>query len=152
MAKCLNQTMNVGHECLGEDGVVSSIWAVEDSFYPVWHAQRRPQFDYILHQVRNPIPTIGSLTTANWSSWEWNARHIELDLNQPINLIAAQYWLNWNKLCESISEMTYRIEDINCSVNRRLNHREHIQLCWSDLGKYENDIKELARGYGYEVN
>jgi hypothetical protein len=149
--------LDVGHEEPGVGGVVSSVWVVEDTYYPSFHAQHRPQFDLVLHQVRHPLPTIGSLTTAQDSSLRWNARHIELDLHQEKVLVAAQYWLNWNLLCESRAQYRYRIEAVTPGfrlvapeVSVRLNSRKHRQVKWSDLGKYETSIREMSRRYGYE--
>jgi hypothetical protein len=149
--------LDVGHEGPGADGAVSSLWAVRDSTYPAWHAQGRPQFGTVLHQVRHPLPTIGSLTTALDSSLRWDARHIELDLRQGRVLVAAQYWLNWNLLCEARAQHRFRIEAVTPlfrliapGVPVGLNSREHRSVRWRDLGRYETEVREMARRYGYE--
>ena len=94
MAKMLQSAgLDVGHEALGQDGVVSSIWAVADDWYPSYHQQRkRPAFDVVLHQVREPLATIGSLTTAQPGSWRWNARHIPIRLGEDSVLQMAAKW------------------------------------------------------------
>ena len=161
--------MDVGHERKGIHGTVSSLWAVESERYPYFHAQKRPEFDVVLHQVREPLATIGSLTTALKSSWRWNAQHIELDMDWSALRIAAEYWLQWNALCEDQAVMTYRVECIRTAwpdigwtcgvlaqfpagVPENVNRRTHRAVTWKEI--YEEtphaaSIQKMALRYGY---
>jgi hypothetical protein len=154
MALCLRAMgFDVGHEAPRDDGVVSSVWAVEDAFYPPFHSQSRPAFDLVLHQVRHPLNCIASLTTARKDSWEWNARHIDLDLSESVVEVAASYWIQWNLLCEELASFTYQIETVGArgwpTVSKTTNSRKHRRIDWTDLGLYEVEVRWLARRYGY---
>jgi hypothetical protein len=174
--------LDVGHERLGRDGIVSSLWAVTDSKYPPYHQQGPyPMFNIVLHQVREPLATIGSLTTAQPISWDWTCKHIDVDRGAPVLRRAAEYWLRWNELCEHQAAYTYRIESLNevwemwmgyvRSTNSLLaeqaataildglstdvHHREHRAVTWEDVEAATplyRDIKELARHYGYRAS
>jgi hypothetical protein len=171
MAKVLRAAgLDVGHETLGKDGVVSSIWAVEDERYPVYHHKGpRPEFDIVLHQVREPLATIGSLTTALPGSWRWNARHIPIKpQEQTLLQLAASYWYWWNQLCEYVGQYRYRIEDLDQewhtlqqllgftgeldkSVSKKTNARQHVEVTWDEVGTAvpELPVRDLAIVYGY---
>lgn len=163
--------LDVGHEVCGDDGAVSSLWAVADTHYPVYHAQRRPAFDLVLHQVREPLNTIASLTTARYDSWLWAARHVALDLRWPVLRIAAEYWLAWNRLCEAQAALTYRIEAISeawwriceligadvprpAGIPTNIHSRAHGRVTWHDIEAttpQAADIREMATRYGYNT-
>jgi hypothetical protein len=169
-AKVLQKAgLDVQHEKPGRDGTVSSVWAVEDTWYPGYHAQKRPEFDLILHQVREPLATIGSLTTALQGSWNWNARHIPIDPKAPSLIKAARYWYYWNLKIEEIAQHRYRVEDMkdeweflcmllgcNCrlpNVSKKTNSREHIRVNWLRLSQAVPDIytelRTMSERYGY---
>lgn len=109
---------DVYHESAkGVDGVVSSVWAAKSVRYPTWHEQWRPDFDFMLHQVRFPPHAISSLTTASPESRVWNSSVIQLAIPDPKDddetlrlKWAIDYWVQWNLFCESKSEHTYKIE------------------------------------------
>ena len=163
--------LDVGHECTGVDGAVSSLWAVRDSHYPLYHAQSCPDFDVALHQVREPLVTIASLTTAQAASWRWVARHIDIDPRWSVLRIAAEYWLAWNALCEARAVLTYRIEAIDAEWGRicalvgkdarrprglptNINSRAHRCVTWTeirDATPKAADIREMAARYGYTL-
>ena len=171
MAKVLQSAgLDVGHETLGTDGVVSSIWAVADDWYPSYHQQRkRPAFDVVLHQVREPLATIGSLTTAQPGSWRWNARHVPIRVGEDSVLqMAAKYWYWWNLIAGAGAQYRYRIEDLaqewqpiqqvlgfqgalDRSLSRRTNSRPHKRVTWDEVERAVPDlpIRELAEDYGY---
>jgi len=164
--------LDVGHETLGKDGVVSSIWAVYDSYYPSYHHQGpRPHFDTVLHQVRHPLDTIGSLMTSSAESWYWNARHIPIDPERwsPLRKAEAYYW-HWNHLVSHEAVYRYRVEDlVDCwpvvcafvglptdtalpDVPKDTNHRDHPTVQWKNLFPgWQNLIQRMAKEYGYEV-
>ena len=89
--------MDVGHERMGSDGAVSSIWAVDADVYPASHEQgMRPKFGMVLHQVRHPLDTIASLTTAQDESWDFVCRHIPVGRKAPLLQRCCEYWYHWN--------------------------------------------------------
>jgi hypothetical protein len=166
--------LDVGHERLGKDGIVSSMWALDVAEYPPYHEQGpQPEFDVILHQVRNPLDTIGSLTTALPSSWAWNAKHLPLQITwEPVRK-AAVYWYYTNKHIERRAEWTYQVEslpwkwhewcerlDINAEygqvvdIPKNVNSREHQTVQWFDICKATElwpEILVMAKRYGYET-
>jgi len=167
--------LDVGHETrLGEDGIVSSFWTVDADRYPGRHVQGpQPKFDVILHQVRNPLRTISSLTTGSQKSWKWNARYIPIAEDAPALRKAADYWYYWNLLADARSDWTYNIElleeeweefsrmtGITCTygeatdgLSKNTNTRPHIEYTWTDIKHitplYE-EIRILAMSYGYQ--
>lgn len=173
MARVLRAAgLDVGHETLGADGVVSSIWAVEDEYYPAYHHQGpRPEFDVVLHQVREPLATIGSLTTALPGSWKWNARHVPIVVEEHSVLdMAIMYWYWWNHLCQMVSDYRYRIEnleqewytlqqligftgELDRSIPKTVNSRRHRIVTWDDVKRAQPHlpVKNLAARYGYEL-
>lgn len=165
--------LDVGHERLGRDGIVSSMWALDVDEYPAYHEQGpQPEFDVILHQVRHPLDAIGSLTTALPESWAWNARYMPI-ANKPVLEKAALYWYLTNLIAEKRASWTYRIEslpDIWREFTRRLkikagigvlagipkniNSREHDTVTWKQIRGvtvHWDQIRKLARSYGYET-
>lgn len=174
IAKCLRLAgMDVGHERMGEDGAVSSCWCAPEPPYPSFHQPGpRPDFDIVLHQVREPLATIGSLTTGGREGWQFNARWVNLDLGwHPIKR-AAYYWFAWNALAEAQAAYTYRIENLReewpvlmallgfdapyavCeAVPKDTNSREHVRVSWGDLHEHAPEMVErvalMAQRYGY---
>ena len=162
--------LDVGHEAAGKDGAVSSHWAVDDVLYPTYHQQGpRPQFDVILHQVREPLATIASLTTSRADSWLWNVRHVSIELLWSTLRIAADYWLQWNRIAEEQAILTYRVENMAgawpriCEalsldaqfpegISTSINSRQHQQVSWQNIHEITpryGEIVQMARRYGY---
>lgn len=168
--------LDVGHERLGRDGAVSGIWTVESDSYPSFHQQGpRPHFDLVLHQVRHPLPTIGSVTTGSPESWEFNCRFIPATLKEPLLIRCAKYWLYWNRIAQEQATFTYRIENLKkvwiglmrllrteasydqiIHLSRSMNTREHPEVTWDVLEKnvprpLVDEVKALGRSYGYAI-
>jgi hypothetical protein len=143
--------LDVGHECAGKDGAVSGPWLVEDTCYPSYHSQERPQFDQVLLQTREPLGAIASLTTASRVSWVWNARHVPIHPDDPPLRTASLYWLYWNRKALAKCDYHYRIEELErcwpdlqqrlgfslpysaLNLSTQVNHREHPQYSWADI-------------------
>jgi hypothetical protein len=164
--------LDVGHEKTGTDGAVSSLWAIDVDEYPPYHQQgKRPQFDTVLHQVRDPLKAISSLTAALPLSWDWVCEHTHIPRHQNAVTQAAEYWLHLNQICEAQADFTFAIESIRyhwrailgyfgitqqypVGVRRDLNHRPHVNLTWYDIRvstpKWAQ-IMTLAKRYGYAV-
>lgn len=157
--------VRVGHEELGPDGIVD------------WHLLTQPELleraETILHQVREPLSTIGSLTTIMDSSWEIIKEWMGEGYENKIHLAMAT-WVYWNKEAEKISSWTYRVEDFvlvelaeHLDLNiweMNLNHvpiptnthsREHRNIGWGELFETDHDltveIRKMAVRYGYTL-
>jgi len=174
MAECLRLAgLDVGHERMGRDGAVSSIWCAPHPPYPKYHQQGlRPQFDVILHQVREPLATIASCTTGSDESWRFNQIWVPIKAEWPPVKRAAHYWYWWNKRAEAQAKATYRIENLRAQwpvimalighdadytgdeVSKRTNSRKHMSLTWERLSIHAPAIVKrvwtMSQRYGYE--
>lgn len=104
--------LDVRHEAMGRDGTVTWCMAVDDQEVPWGEPFGAYSFDHIFHQVRHPLPVIRSMMTLRPKSWEFIARHIELDGGEPSLLNAARFWYYWNGLAERRSNKRFRIEKV----------------------------------------
>ena len=103
--------LDVGHEKMGADGIVSGFYCFEADSYPGHnHPAPRPDFDLILHQVRHPLKTIASIQTGHSS--EWASQFILAEQDALPLRWACSYWLAYNESAERQAEFTYRIEDL----------------------------------------
>jgi hypothetical protein len=147
--------LDAPHEREGRDGVVSWCLAAGHVPLPSWHEPvTSERFDLVLHQVRNPIDTIASLTTMRADSMQWAAQSVEIDLSAPKLVQALAYWVEWNKLAEATAQITYRVEDIPSDLPRR-NQRQHPDVEWWRLEemapKLAMEAQEMGRRYGYNT-
>ena len=62
-ATCLSLGLDVGHEALGKDGIVSWLLIKQSGPYPFMPAnvKKRPKYKHLVYNVRNPIHTIPSI-------------------------------------------------------------------------------------------
>lgn len=175
MAECLQQAgLDVGHERLGADGISSWLWAAPFGPYPVYHTQvSRPKFDVILHQVREPLATIGSAMTFREETWRFIRRWVPIDKDWGILKQACHYWYWWNTRVKQLRPtMRYRVEDaeqvwpeimtlVGCDapfprgVSEKTNSREHFDPTWPGVKtaapQLANDIAQMAQRYGYDI-
>ena len=93
--------IKVGHEQLFTDGTVC--WK---------HAPFASEFDYVFHQVRNPIDCISSMQTISPESMRYMAKFVQIDMSKPWIHQCMEAWFNWNILCEKHAKYTYRVEEI----------------------------------------
>lgn len=129
--------LDVGHERMGRDGIVSGFYAFDAPKYPGKHPTPRPQFDVVLHQVRAPLAAIASLQTGH--SWDWVRPLLSLPARanvpalpirrksawlQPVRpkptrasmlTLAAYDWLIANENAERMAVLTYRIEALEAA-------------------------------------
>lgn len=164
--------LDVGHERYGRDGIVSGFYCFEAKSYPGAHPKKRPRFDVILHQVREPLQTIASVQTGKSRVWAQQFMDVEPSAG-PLRW-ACHYWLTWNREAERIAEYTYRIEDLKnvwdelqarlgfnapyshiAHLPRNLHSRPHERVTWADVKRAAPevyaDLREMATRYGYEV-
>jgi hypothetical protein len=103
---------DVKHEALGSNGIAS--WClvpnVKDAVYGPGGAVLTDEF-IIGHQVRNPLKTIGSLTTFNKSSWKYISENSP-ELPRKLMHRAMAHWLDWNKRASEMSSHTWKLEDL----------------------------------------
>lgn len=92
-----------GHESLREDGGVG---------WPLLMVVEREFFDVVLHQVRNPWDAIASMPTHVESMWKKIYRFLGEEMPKGRPERCLKYWIEWNKRCEEIASMTYRVEDL----------------------------------------
>jgi hypothetical protein len=109
--------IDVPHEhYVGADGISSWMFAVRGRSAPRGPAPFCYEFDHVVHQVRNPLMAIPSITTFREESWEYIAQYIAIDLSDPPLLRAARYWIEWNEIVERRAELRIRIEDMPAAV------------------------------------
>lgn len=168
MTQVLRQAgLDVGHETLGRDGAVSWKWCPPTN--------KRPQFAPILHQVREPLACIGSLTTFKGSSWTLADRFTALPMEGSPVQRAIAYWYFWNKHAERQAALTYRIEGLRArwgeiaallgvrvsyeeataGIPQNVNTRPHLRYTWEQIQLAHRrlylSVRKLAAHYGYEV-
>jgi len=102
--------LRFGHEVFGADGVVD------------WHGLTDASlYDVILHQVREPLKTIGSCHTCAPYSWDFICQHEPRILpSDSLILKCMKYWLFWNEQAEKVARWTYRVEDFGNQIGRIL--------------------------------
>jgi len=154
--------LDIGHHVsLGKDGVVADVAMPYKCL----------QDCLVLHQVRNPINQIPSMTTSMAETWKYIASIIDI---RDCSLIrsAMTYWHEWNKMTSRIAQYTYRVENMQqewsmiCDiiglpgapfpdVSKTTNTRagKFKPLTWKILQQEDallcNQIQNLASLYGY---
>lgn len=167
MSRCLEAVgINMPHERYGIDGIVSPL-----------HTFDKPdiKWDYVLHQVRNPVNTISTMHTMLDGTWaRFKTESITPDFRNLKNLM--HFWLYWNEAIEKISDYRYKVEDlekewgylmdkifkhpchfpsqINKNVNSRIHGRGGVYLEFRELHECDEEIAmkilEKAVEYGYD--
>ena len=106
---------DVKHEAMGADGIAS--WClvpnIKNAVYGPGGSALTEEF-VIGHQVRNPLKTIGSLTTFNKTSWKFVDEHSN-ELPHKIMHRAMVHWLDWNQRASKMSSFTWKLEDLETS-------------------------------------
>lgn len=170
IATCLNLVgIGVGHEQMGPRGAVSGAWCAPEPPYPHYHERgERPEFDVIAHQVREPLATIGSITTSLEQSWKFMARWIPISMDWPVLKRAVHAWYHWNQMALDQAAWGWRIEDLPWEsvltlfnheyvplpqVSKTTNHRDHVEVTWADVEKVSDglEVKGMARAFGYSI-
>lgn len=155
--------LKVAHEGIGEDGSVNY-------FY---HNQIYPKI--ILHQVRNPLRVIPSLTVLS-DKWKVQFSFFAGLKSGDMDTIegAALVWLAWIDRIEKCEpDFVYKIEEVNenwpqiCrligikpvsfpSHVKKIGHKNHNWqskgIDWPDLGCARNEVMKKSIQYGYDVN
>jgi len=164
--------LDMPHEKVGKDGSVSSVWAIDlkaEQYYKPHSCGSRSLFSTVLHQIREPLSAIASITTGRIDGIRWLQKHIPLYFEGDRIKWAVEYWLYWNQLCEDQAIISYKVENIQTrwaeiseilginvpfpkNIPTNINTRSHMRLSWKDLSKYPilaEQLKERAHRYGY---
>jgi hypothetical protein len=154
--------LGVGHESLGKHGMVS--WDIARSILNGSIVPHGP----VLHQVREPLATMNSLSAVNVRTWDQVRQAIDGIGKEMVHHV-MHFYLKYNLLCERYSEFTFRVEDLPLEelserlgvelspveIPKNLNTRKHIEWTWQDfLGadqEMATKVAQLATRYGYEV-
>lgn len=179
MARALGRAgIDVKHEKMGGEGIVHSLWAVDDPMLPLVAKEQRKangknrdsyRWTQRWHQTRHPlrvIPSVEQRFRRHTYFWAWQERHTGVSPEDPLR--AARFWLAWTKIADAWCEYRYRVEDIEqewpglvasighrdaplCSEGlERCNGIQHDKIVWSDLGQWETEVRDRAALYGYE--
>lgn len=116
--------LRLGHEYVGEGGCASHWFARDAAWHSVWTdkkahvGERRSDytFEFVWHQVRDPLKVITSNTyTMTRDHRRWLAEVWPQDFAKGRSKLhyAMMYWLLWNQECEAYAQRTYRVEDID---------------------------------------
>lgn len=105
----------IGDEKICRDGISS--W--KEAIKPNWKLQL--QYNYIFHQVRNPVDCINSFQTISPISWDFIRKYIPMERSDSDIIIYAKYWYYWNKTIEKKQKFNIKLNPFlkNCphSVN-----------------------------------
>lgn len=142
-----------------------------------WHLLCNNPFKEIpmIHQVRDPLKTISSVTKISSVSWDLIKEKIPIEKTDSTILKAMKYYYHWNKLAQTQSLYTYRVENIENEIEKILelvgvkeydksiidnipknvNTRKHTDYSWDILKRIDlplaNKIIELGKSYGYNL-
>lgn len=169
--------VKIGHEAVREDGIASWLLAARSNKGPYGPGfsklGTRPLA--VVHQVREPLATIASMTTLLGPSWKFAASHIDCAREPSLVRMAMKLWVGWNALTEKIAEKRYRIEEIDtvlpellkffnrapagnlqavlADIPRNVHTRPHDTLTWQDLEREDQAlserVREMSKTYGY---
>ncbi len=156
--------VKVEHEKMGEDGTVD------------WMRASTKLEGIIIHQVRNPIDCISSLSCISRVMKRNMFQHLNIDCtNQPLINICMLIWYHWNILVEQQAQYRQRIEDFDYQKLKELavlsgatpndtkpyvplnrwNTRKNRHYTWKKLfiADYEltKKIRDKAIEYGYKI-
>jgi hypothetical protein len=156
----------VGHEQMARDGIVSW-WIAGDYWTPKGESwQEVLEFTpIVLHQVRNPLDCISSITTIKPKSWQYIGKHIPLTNDVLKNAMA--YYLFWNIRAQERACFSYQIEHMGdhwvtimklAGYSPRqmpihqsnINSREHKRYTWKDLKRCDPSLCEQIREYAHQ--
>lgn len=171
ISRVLNQCgLDVGHEYLGKDGIVS--WRFLGDQEP--NNSYLDQFTGVMHQIRSPLSCISSLHTLNRNSWSYIRKVIPIIENNDSNLLKCmKMWFYWNSKLSKISSYSYLIDNIDgtlveilssfgyninvdnflylCKMNKGIHSRNHwpsyVKVSWKDCFNESVEYYCLIRDY-----
>lgn len=163
----------------GRHGSVSWLYAVDDEFFdelsriypgqrPAWNIKNhgRATYDVILHQIRDPLKSIGDASLEPSWTLDFRFRHFpEIRHNNGL-IMGLRSWILWHELCEKGSQWSYRVEELNqpdiwrkflsmCGINTDAKHpldtakhntKRHLHKAWKDDRTWD-ELYNLDKGY-----
>lgn len=172
---------------LGQDGIVTNacdgkevwVYAFGRGGHRDYVLMKVPvtEFDHVVHLVRDPLKTIGSVL-AKWERFGRVWKHVVDTMpgvadDAVTPAVAARYWLVWNQRIQDIAATRVRFEDVLTDrvalaaalgrpLRRPLDPTIPVQPSgattyptWAELSALDqrlaSDIAALARSYGYDV-
>lgn len=199
----------IGHEIIGPDGISSWYLVPSFTGNRLYPPTTKPPFKgitfysiaehfgqrglnpVILHQTRYPLKVISTFQRANQKTWNfvaeilnikapvWRKKRETKEQDDYCLWCCMYYWLKWNMMTEEITDITYRIEDIEdvfdqivklvkrpelieykdhmLDESKLINSRKSMYTLrtWDDLFALDEtltkDIIELGIKYGYEI-
>ena len=149
--------VRIGHEVMGPSGTVDwkQLWRVAQ-----W------DYDRIWHQVRHPLQVISSMVA--WTPG-WVAGHSEHYGTEDLVETACAYWTQFVEVADEFAHLSYCIEDLELEWpellqdlalpfmpivggQRRHESRPYDTLLWSELGVWEDQVRQLAKEFGYDCS
>lgn len=161
----------IEHERMGRHGTAD--WLV-----PAWSDQawtKRRRFP-IVHQVREPLGTIASLSTIGRNAWSQIAKFVpEISKDRDLRDRMLAYVV-WNDLAQSMAVYQYPVEELSAHIPKLVdiggfplppkprrwdftvslldrNARPHDTLTWRDLDtsnqRLADQVRKRADRYGY---
>lgn len=137
-----SQYFNIGHEYMNENGISSWCLVNDPPLYGPSLKQVRKTFKNtkIFHQVRNPIDTISSFFSMSDNAWGYFEKVLKLNEESGRLKNGMLIYYHWNKLCLEISDLTYKLEDIEKkfpieqnSIDKKTNSRRHPVFTENDF-------------------
>lgn len=109
--------LDIGHEKIGKDGVIS--WSIigDKSLRPPWgptmdeiNAANPTSNIDVVHQVRNPLKAIPSICGFTKESWDFISSSLGWANRDSLLKSAMNYWYEWNLRACRVSSYTYQVE------------------------------------------
>lgn len=133
-------------------------------------------YDLVMHQTRSPLEVIASIQTLTEGSINYIRNKIIRSDTQDLVLLAARYWIDWNRAAERMSDYSYRVEDMdyvlpdiceqigieynpdNCKkqlARNGVNKRRHVSIDIDVIRKRDkqlhDELRETADHLGYQI-
>jgi hypothetical protein len=146
------------HEAIGDNGGIGFPYVIQEAVSVNGKEYEKTDFkdfDFIFHQVRNPLNVVRSLPPDKHPFWEFTERYIGKLSGSKIER-HFQFWVKWNKMCEKNAMATYRVESLPVEINNvsfetttntrigKLNYLPRVS--WNQV---DDSVVELASKYGY---
>jgi hypothetical protein len=149
--------LNFGFETIKENGGIGWFYVGEKDAYlngKIYQKTEFDKFDYILHQTRNPLDVVRTLPVGGHPMWQYVQ---ELCGYLPSNGELHKhlwFWTEWNKKCELLSQMTYKVEDLPHIGSTKTNSKkQRIRVLekptWKEVKKLYPPAFHLAKKYKY---
>ena len=107
---------DIGHEKLSEKGISS--WRLigpkpRKTSINLSKVKRLMPNVTVFHQTRHPVKVISSMTTMGIGTWVHVSRVLKLKKEDGKLINSMKFWLHWNKMAEEVTDLRYRVEDID---------------------------------------